>query len=376
MLEFVRALASDSPQSAAYWRARRRWNLWGCMWWGYIFLVYIAQFAYILWYAQHSHDWSTLMPDGGLSLINSLPILAQGLVTFGIGDAVRRPRFAGIAARVRQATLAGNDAIAPIIPIEAITTHDVAAAASADGQPSTLRDPATYGPFDSAAREDVLHLTFNVVMLIVIGLLMTADYGIIARGTPLSLNEGGFGALQALCLCAPFLLLAAIYQCVWLRRIRRPLWLVADKIGLRPAGAQPDDPRAIGWGEARAFVRIGPYFAFRSSRVFFLLDTGDRLLIWSGKVFASPAVAARHVQFCALVAARTGLPLRDLSRTFLLLSPFKSSAQLSADRSPSNRALAPFAPAQNRELPILIAIAVAILAPMFFILVVGTVVSF
>jgi len=39
MQDFVRALASFSPQGAAYWRARRRWNRWGCVWWDSIFLV-------------------------------------------------------------------------------------------------------------------------------------------------------------------------------------------------------------------------------------------------------------------------------------------------------------------------------------------------
>ena len=107
--------------------------------------------------------------------------------------------------------------------------------------------------------------------------------------------------------------------------------------------------------------------------MYFLLDTGDRLVIWSGKVFSSPEVAARHAQFCALVGERTRLPLRDLSRTFLLLSPMKSSAQLRADHAPSKRALAPFAPEHNREMRNLIAIGIAIFAPMLFVMVVGIV---
>ncbi len=49
MLDFVRALASYSPQGAAYWRARRRWSVAALAIGAYISALLIGLAALTLW---------------------------------------------------------------------------------------------------------------------------------------------------------------------------------------------------------------------------------------------------------------------------------------------------------------------------------------
>jgi hypothetical protein len=100
------------------------------------------------------------------------------------------------------------------------------------------------------------------------------------------------------------------------KHIRRPLIVSADDIGLRwtPPGRGAAEAH-IRWSEACSFflVQYIETVAGIYRHIAFVLDAPDTTLIWDERTTNKPEILGVSDSLCALILARTGLPLRDLT---------------------------------------------------------------
>ncbi|HLZ23979.1 MAG TPA: hypothetical protein VKQ30_17845 [Ktedonobacterales bacterium] len=100
------------------------------------------------------------------------------------------------------------------------------------------------------------------------------------------------------------------------RRVKTSPTVSAEEIGLRwtPAGRDAAEVQ-IRWRDARSFFLI-QYSDTNTGvvrHVAFVLDAPDVTLIWDERTTNKPEVLGISDSLCALILARTGLPLRDLT---------------------------------------------------------------
>jgi hypothetical protein len=107
----------------------------------------------------------------------------------------------------------------------------------------------------------------------------------------------------------------AILLCI-ARHARRPLTVSADEQGLRwTSPGRGAEEVQIRWSEARSFFLVQYIETVPGihRHVAFVLDAPDTTLIWDERTTNKPEALGVSDALCALILARTNLPLRDLT---------------------------------------------------------------
>lgn len=100
------------------------------------------------------------------------------------------------------------------------------------------------------------------------------------------------------------------------RQLRRPVTVLADENGLRWVGpGRHVAEQRLDWHDARAFfvIQYSDTEAGASRHVAFVLDSLDNVLVWDEWFDNKPDMLGASDSLCAVILARTELPLYDLS---------------------------------------------------------------
>lgn len=289
--------------------------------------------------------------SGGASLLSLIAIWWHGLDLFWmaywfgaalltgaaavvIGQIIRRRRDAphgwdSIAAQVvRGAAMVGDERIAPLAKIQPTSTD----AAHVATEPARIEGLYPSVALNALHSDTFLITLFNLPIALGVGItgLVTSSFDSLMT--------------QTFLLIALFLIFI-LWQQFKARRATRAFSVVADAEGVtwRQRGKQ----HTLAWSEAQALCMIErPRYATTPTQRFYWLQTPDGALVWASRPFlanwlsrwlaalvwtslpfplgASPALRRQRRiplaeydqqawRFCALAAARTGLPLRDMS---------------------------------------------------------------
>ncbi len=112
-------------------------------------------------------------------------------------------------------------------------------------------------------------------------------------------------------------LMVMLVRWVWWNQLRG-VHLEASDAGLRQTNGGRRATR-IAWHEARAFYQIEerddilPSLRGNRLRIVYALDSGEHMIVWALPAYPRPEMLAAHERLCGLIAARTRLPLRDLT---------------------------------------------------------------
>jgi hypothetical protein len=300
-------LVSMRPTDQAQIERQRRWLLALLVGWGIlIVLVPCIVGGFALWATWPSGMWGDFWSDTFLMKVflptfSVFPTLAS--ISLSI-YALRASRaWLAKAQLLRQAAVAGNAQIAPLAAkwSQQLTTPAIAA------------HTRLWGPFKQPPEE-------TIGWMQVIGLLLGFFAAMIALIVGAGWSTLPLLVKLALGIFAALLLLAggAAFLSSWLMRGDR-------KVLTDEQGVEWNWPRWWGrtrarmdWQEARAFFTC-TYDKKRSSRAasdqlqVYILEAPQATLAWA--IPAAPTARERkeHELFCLVIAARTRLPLRDLS---------------------------------------------------------------
>ncbi len=187
-------------------------------------------------------------------------------------------------------------------------------------------------------------LTFGVLAALVAALLIGIDLTQPqARNNPPPWLDIGSGAL------AVVLLGIGIPWTV--RKVRGQLlrrFVEADALGLRWVG-RPAHPRVL-WGDVRAFytVTVLSNLGEWPGQRLYVLDGGDQVIAWQRSDSRFHRTLASSDQLAGLIAARTGLPLRDLTLAFERATEPQSPGSPQARSAIRERMLAQLEKARER----------------------------
>jgi hypothetical protein len=214
--------------------------------------------------------------------------------------------FNGAANRARERTecrvrfLAGDESAIPLA-LQSV-------APGADASTSTLPFELV-GPGVTGVSASTVALGYGLLVLLVVAPLVLILTGIIVS-SPINQDTPGSGPIVVVITVGVTAIVEVLLVFALRRLSKTPLSnrLIATEEGLvRPRGRRP--PALIRWHDARLFEIIAPSRE-QSFKRGFALEGVDTVITW----YEWPKTdAVQHRTFLAIVAARTGLPLRALS---------------------------------------------------------------
>ncbi|HEX8035703.1 MAG TPA: hypothetical protein VF510_17730, partial [Ktedonobacterales bacterium] len=234
------------------------------------------------------------------TVIGPFLMVTYGAPVLSVGDPFTR--YADAARKIREAAIRGDEQDAPVAQENSQLYPDS----------NALFGGISYGPLKrpNDARGAVLVALLFVAVLIAItlGVVMLA-VGVSGAGEVTTQQEEIVGGIILL------LLLFSIGSLVVFLRMRRDIVVVADDIGItwKREGWRTQS-RSIAWTDVRAFFVITRQSSTHSAKeTTWVLMGSSGTLTWRDPQESTSQADTPHAQFAALVAARTRLPLRDLS---------------------------------------------------------------
>lgn len=263
-------------------------------------VIHAALVGIIVWSVVTLRDaWHGGKWDDFWRSLNNWPYLVAMGTQFSSITALAQ-RYSDTSRMIREAALRGDEQEAPLAAEQPTPSVDEAA----------LLGAVRYGPLKRLRSErgaGQLALFISTLVTAIVAGIIAAFLVSSEAGMSVSLIIGGSALF--------FLLLSLWPLSIWLRR-RRGIFVTADVMGIswKQVGWRARVKR-VSWHEAQAFfiVRGGGGSANRTKETAWVLLGPDTALVWMAPHEVALHDETAHARFAALVAARTRLPLRDLS---------------------------------------------------------------
>ncbi len=275
-------------------------------------LGYIGWTLFALRDAWHTGDWTFFWAQ-----VNGVwPLVVAGARFVGFED-----HFTGqadAARTVREAAIKGDEQDAPIAEENSQLSQ---------GGSTLFVGGVSYGPLkrprDGRSVVPIVLICMAVFFAIVFGVILLS-VGLSGAGKGTTQTEEIIGGILLL------LLLLSIWWMVVAVRMRRGIIVTADESGIswKQVGWRTRR-RHIAWHEAQAFFIVTQRRSTNwVKETTWVLMGASGALVWMASPEATePQADSPHARFAALVAARTRLPLRDLSALAERLSKTGVSAE-------------------------------------------------
>ncbi len=269
-----------------------------------IVLSCLLTIAYMVWAlfelrdAWHTGEWTYFWD----TMRGVWPLLAFGGRFVGFEDHFTAQ--ADAARTIREAAIRGDEQDAPVAEENSQLSQ---------GSSSTLFGGVSYGPLmrprDGRSIGPIVVLCMAMFMAIVLGLILLV-VGLSGAGEGTTQTEEIIGGILLL------LLLLSVWMLVVVMRMRRGIIVMADDTGItwKQVGWRTQ-VRRIAWHEAQAFFIVTQRRStnWAKDTTWLLMGASGALAWMAGPEATEPQADSPHARFAALVAARTRLPLRDLS---------------------------------------------------------------
>lgn len=290
------ALEQGDEQMA---RAVRGWRLFILV---AILMSCLVGVASLVWVFNELRDaWHTGIWTYFWQTVNGLwAPLATGTRVATVDDHVTR--YSDAARTIREAAIRGDEQDAPVAQenSQILQSGDVLFSSVRYGPLKRPRDNRSAGP--------IALLCIGVCMAVLLGIvLLTVMQSRASTGTELA--EEFLGGIVLL------LLLLSAWSLITALRMRRGIIVTADESGItwKQVGWRTRG-RSIAWHDARAFFVVTQRKSTNwVKEMTWVLVGSSGALVWTAPREVELENTTPHAQFVALVAARTRLPLRDLS---------------------------------------------------------------
>jgi hypothetical protein len=234
------------------------------------------------------------------TVIGPFLMVTYGARVLSVGDPFTR--YADAACKIREEAIRGDEQDAPVAQENSQLVRDSGA----------LFGGVSYGPLKlphDARGGGPVALIFLAVLIAVALVVIPFVVRVSRAGTVTTEAMEIIGGIVLL------LLLLSIWSLVVFLRVRRDIVVVADDIGItwKREGWRTQS-RSIAWTDARAFFVITRHSSTHSAKeTTWVLMGSSGTLTWRAPQEGTSEVDMPHARFAALVAARTRLPLRNLS---------------------------------------------------------------